>query len=296
MNVEMAYLLGMICGNGEIKRGSSDTIISIEIPHKVLKTSEHHDIQLYVKASISDIRSVLEPLIGVGLNFIQNKSVTILSFSKPNTDYLMREIMQYIGMATSHNDVKLHARIFDFTIDEKKLFLRGFADVTGYVRRSNYMVGSTKTLHRVYLEVPSNWYLVVDICNLLKDLNIPVQNINWGHPNMRDPNLKDYNKGKTSWKKEHQIKIFVNEFLPVGFSVIHKQQSLELLSAELCTDLNNDGKVISNKTGKFYWQGVSRKKTKPSHPHISDSFIPIEIKGKNFNSWKEIAKELGYHE
>lgn len=34
MNTEMAYLLGMVSGNGEIIRGSSETTISIEIPHK----------------------------------------------------------------------------------------------------------------------------------------------------------------------------------------------------------------------------------------------------------------------
>lgn len=59
MNSEMAYLLGMIAGNGEIHRGSTETSISIEIPHKKLKTEDFHDIALYVKASISDIRTIL---------------------------------------------------------------------------------------------------------------------------------------------------------------------------------------------------------------------------------------------
>ena len=31
MNTEMAYLLGLICGNGEIKRGATETTISINI-------------------------------------------------------------------------------------------------------------------------------------------------------------------------------------------------------------------------------------------------------------------------
>ncbi len=38
MNTEMAYLLGMICRNGEIQRSSTDTIVSIDIPHKKLET------------------------------------------------------------------------------------------------------------------------------------------------------------------------------------------------------------------------------------------------------------------
>ena len=77
MNTEMAYLLGMICGNGEIQRTSVNTVISIEIPHKKLETEEVHDVKLYVKASIADIRNIIEPLIGAGLDFIQNPSSTI---------------------------------------------------------------------------------------------------------------------------------------------------------------------------------------------------------------------------
>jgi len=293
MNSEMAYLLGMICGNGEIKRGNTETIFSIAIPHKKLATEEHHDIKLYVKASITDIRNTIEPLVGVGLLSIQTESATVLSFSKQNSDYITREILQYIGMATSHNDVKLHEKIFGFSKDEKRQFLKGFADVTGYIRRSNYFFG--KYMHRVYLEIPHNWELVIDVSNLLKDLDIPVQSIDWAHPNMRDPKLEKYNQGNHRfWKKEHQIKIFANEFLAIGFGILHKQQSLEMFSAELIAGLKAQDVDVSDKTHNFYWQGKDRSQKKPLHPCENDEFIPITIRGKHFNSWREIAKELGY--
>ena len=86
MNIEMAYLLGMICGNGEIKRSSTNTTVSIDIPHKKLETEEVHDVKLYVKASIADIRNIIEPLIGAGLYFVQNDSSTVLSFTKSNAE------------------------------------------------------------------------------------------------------------------------------------------------------------------------------------------------------------------
>ena len=295
MNNEMAYLLGMICGNGEIKRGSSETIFSIEIPHKKLSTEEHHDIKLYVKASITDIRNIIEPLAGTGLSSIQPESATILSFVKPNTDYITREILQYTGMAASHNNVKLHEKIFAFSKDEKRQFLKGFADVTGYIRRSNYFFD--RYMHRVYLEIPHNWELVTDISNLLKDVNVPVQSIDWAHPNMRDPQLKKYNRGNHNfWKKEHQIKIFANEFLSIGFAVLHKQQSLEMFSNELIAGLRAQGVNASDKTHVFYWQQQGKLKKKPLHPCEKDDFIPAVIRGRHFDSWKEIAGELGYGE
>lgn len=194
MNNEMAYLLGMITGNGEVQRGATETTIVVEIPHKKLETEFQKDVGIYVKASVTDIREILEPLLGTGLTFTQNANVSYVSFRKSNEDYLMREILRYIGAATSHDNVRISPEVYDFTLDERKQFIKGFADVTGYIRRSNYAYMEPQ--YRVYFEIPQNWELVVDFCNLLKSVDIPVQNIDWGHPNMRDGNLKKYNEGK----------------------------------------------------------------------------------------------------
>ena len=190
---KMAYLLGMICGNGKIQRTLDNTVISIEIPHKKLETEEVRDVKLYVKASIADIRNTIEPLIDTGLDFIQNHSSTVLSFTKLNTDYLIHEINRFVGNAVSHNDISIYKDIFECSVDEHRQFLKGFADVTGYIRRSNAYFH--KYEHRVYLEIPHNWQMVIDICNLLKSADIPVQTIDWVHPNMRDGDLTKYNVG-----------------------------------------------------------------------------------------------------
>lgn len=190
---------------------------------------------------------------------------------------------------------KATEEVFSFTHDEKISFLQGFADVTGYIRRSNYFF--KPYMHRVYLEVPHNWYLVSDICCLLKDVNIPVQTIDWAHPNMRDGNLVKYEEGKPDfWKKEHQIKIWANEFLPIGFAVLHKREALTQFAAELADGLEAEGKNPKEVTHKFYWEGNGKSKVKPQHPAENDTFIPSEIRGKHYDSWKQIAKDLGYKE
>ena len=295
MNMEMAYLMGMIYGNGEIARSSSSTIVVINIPHKKLQTEEIHDVKLYVKASIADIRRILEPLINSPIKFIQNKSITVLSFEKPNEDYLIREINRFTNLASSHNNMRINKELFNCTYDEKKQLIKGFADVTGYIRRSNYYL-SGKYQHRVYLEISNNWEMVVDMCNLLKTIDIPVQNIDWAHPNIRDGHLKKYNEGKkTFWKKEHQVKIWANEFTKIGFGIIHKQQALEMFSEELLAGYKSTGKEVTMYTHRYYWETrKTRKKEKPSHPCENDPFIPEQIRGKHFNTWTEIASMLGY--
>lgn len=294
MNNEMAYLLGMITGNGKVQRGITSTTILIEIPHKKMMTEFQRDVSVYVKASITDIRQILEPLLGTALKFIQNPNISILSFTKQNEDYLMREIMRYIGNASSSDTIRISSEVFDFTTDERKQFVKGFADVTGYIRRSNYAFSEPN--YRVYFEIPHNWELVADFCNLLKSIDIPVQNIDWAHPNMRDGNLKKYEQGKHDfWKKEHQIKVWAVEYQSIGFAVLHKQEALDYFAEKQRYYIEvEQHKKISDVTHRYYWELSSRTREKPTHPGENDTFIPPQIRGKHYNSWSEIAKDLGY--
>lgn len=290
MNTEMAYLLGMILGNGEIQRDNTDTRVTIDIPHKNLYTDDMKDVCVYVKASTVDIRAIVEPLIGHNLTVTQTKRSTVMTFVKPNDEYTTREIMRFIGGGRHHSTMRMNPDLFSITVDEKKSLLRGIADVTGYIRKSNIAYGQDGA-HRVYIEIPGNWYMVIDIANMLKDVDVPVQTIDFGHPNFRDGELKKYNQGKPYfWKKEHQIKIFANEFLPIGFNIKHKQEALEKYSDELLEFID------PAKTHKFYWEKPIKRKVRPTHPHESDIYLPEEIRGKHFDSWTDLARILGYGE
>lgn len=290
MNNQMAYLIGMILGNGEVQRDVNSTTITIEIPHKNLRDDEGLEVSVYVKSSLADIRCVIEPLLGHSLPISQTNKATRISFTKPNEDYTMREILRFIGNGVHHSTMTMNEELFKMSTDEKKELLRGVADVTGYIRKSNLAYGQ-EGCHRVYIEIPGNWQFVIDIANMLKILDIPVQTIDFGHPNFRDSNLKKYNEGKLNyWKKEHQVKIWANEFLPIGFNIVHKQRALERYAEELLDYLDE------NKTHQFYWGKPIRSKIKPAHPMENDISLPEKIRGKHFDSWTQLAKELGYGE
>ena len=288
MNIEMAYLVGLILGNGEVQRGEESTTVTIDLPYKNLYTDDLKDVAVYVKASIVNIRAIVEPLIGHNRRVSQEDYSTKLSFKKDNDEYVIREIIRLIGRGTHHSTMRMNQELFNITLDEKKSLLRGIADSTGYIRRSNIAFGQDGA-HRVYIEIPGNWYMVIDIANMLRDVDIPVQTIDFGHPNFRDANMVKYNQGKHNfWKKEHQVKIFANEFLPVGFNIEHKQRALEMYSEELLDFIDPE------KTHKFYWQKPIRNKIKPRHPGEKDLSLPSEIRGHHFDSWTELASFLGY--
>lgn len=288
MNVEMAYLIGMVLGNGEIQQDSTQTKVTIDIPHKNLYTDDMKDTAVYVKASLFDIQTILEPLLGQHLSQSETKHSTKITFTKPNNEYVLREILRFVGSGTHHSTMKMNEELFSITTDEKKALLRGIADVTGYIRKSNIAFGQDGA-HRVYIEIPGNWYMVIDIANMLKAVDIPVQTIDFGHPNFRDGDLRKYNEGKPYfWKKEHQVKIFANEFLPIGFNIKHKQEALEKYSDELLEFID------PKKTHKFYWEKPIRRKSRPIHPCENDAVLPEEIRGKHFESWTDLAGFLGY--
>ncbi|MCB4792785.1 MAG: hypothetical protein LHV68_13025 [Elusimicrobia bacterium] len=318
-NAQLAYLLGMIAGKGTIRRNPNDTDVIIEIPHKNI-ISEGMDAALSVKASLIDIKNNLEPLIGATLTPNLEKNKTTIKFVKINEDYLIREINRHFQNFNSCKDFRIPEEIFNSPNDIKKEFMLGLGDVTAHIRSSNVAFKRKDALHihgyRTYIEIPVNWYMVVDIGNLLTDLNVPIHNIDWAHPNMRDSNLKQYNKGnKMFWYKEHQIKIFADEYEQIGFKIDHKMKALKTLADKNREEYDKDLKVKMNDTDsdtrkekyknmighidrihhKYYWETREvNKEPKPVHPMESSDKIPVEIRGKHFDSWKAISDALGY--
>lgn len=312
-NAELAYLLGMITGKGTIARGNSETDIRIEIPRKNL-IIEGMPSKLSVKASLEDIRNNIEPLIDTRIRSADINSKTIIMFSKNNEDFLIREINRHFQMLSSCKDFRIPQEIFISSSDIKKEFMIGLADVTAHIRKSNVGYGIPYN-HRTYIEIPVNWFLVIDIGNLLYSLDVPIQTIDWGHPNMRDSNLIDYDKGKiNAWFREHQIKIYADEFEKIGFRIVHKIKALESLAKKNRSEWDKEMEVkIKNAKSesqrekykkmvghvefahhKFYWETKNIQKKKPIHPMENSEKIPAIIRGKHFDSWKEICKTLGY--
>jgi hypothetical protein len=140
--------------------------------------------------------------------------------------------------------------------------------------------------NRVYLELPNrNWKLPIQVCALLQqDLNVPVQLIQWGHPNTREPN-QNRAKGST-WAREHQIKIFAEAFLPIGFYVKYKQEILEEFSEHDKKRPGNINKCNPNPR-------IRQVRKKPKHIEENNSLLPTRVRGKHFNTYWQICLALG---
>lgn len=288
---DISYLLGLITGRGEIQYSHEVKKIVIDFEYKALTSkaiSKIFDQKLHIQTSLD---SVVVRLQNMGINVrkdVSDKKISlVLKWDKEDISWLFIKFL-INGTRFSYHDFQVPEPIYETTQENQKEFLRGLSDVTGYVRASNYYGFSADApkRYRVYIEIThKNWHLPPQICKLLQSLNVPVQNINYGHPNLRDPNNK---KGNKFWAKEHQMKIFADDFQAIGFYISHKEEALSELA---------DSNRVNFETPIELCDGtIKRAKSKPIHPDENDDDLPIEIRGKHCNNYKEVCKFLNCYQ
>lgn len=89
----------------------------------------------------------------------------------------------------------------------------------------------------------------------------------------------------TSWAKEHQYKVYADQYEGIGFYISHKDKALRELAKA-----NRDNGARSQKL----CTGVpSRIRIKAPHEHEDHEKLPPEIAGKHFDSFKQICACVG---
>ena len=286
---DVAYFIGLVTARGEISDSGRVKRISIEFPFRNLKVegvkkkiAQKDQILL----SLDHVINRVNELADVNLRKDESeRSVYLIIETLKNTMFL-RNIKMLMKERTSYYEFEVPGQVFESDESIKKEFIRGFADVAGSARWANR---NRWGKCRVYLDVlnsPLNWRLPIQICHLLQDhLKIPVDVIQWGHPNTRDPSLKEYNKGrKDAWAREHQIKVFADDFEKIGFYMSHKQEILEELA-----EYNREKGFEKAK----FCKPPKRKKNKPKHPSENSEKLPKEIRGKHYDSYWQICTDVG---
>lgn len=284
---DLAYLLGAIVARGEILKHGQMTKIVISYPFKNLEVEGITKSYVAPEQLSLGLDNIVNRLIDADFHVRKEKleGGCQLMIEAKTGSIQMRVLQSHLGGATSYRDFHVPKKIFESSESIQKEFIRGYVDVAGHVRKSNYYIDGR---HRVYIDVLNeNWHLPVELCRLLQDyLNVPVQTIDWGHPNIRDPYRKEYNAGKKrAWAREHQIKVFADAFTKIGFYIRYKDEILNELA-----DYNR--KNFPSKKPEFC---VPRpiSEQKPPHPSEGDSILPPQIRGKHFDSYWQICEAMG---
>jgi len=282
MDHDVAYLLGMVVGRGSLTESGDDRRLVIDFPYRALQAKgvrEKFDQPKRLKLAVYSIRDRIEQLVEADFdtNITRSRCQFIIRFGRRNISW--RNLLVITEGNMNFRSSVVPKRILKAPKEIKKEFMRGVADVCGFVRAANHFHGR----HRVYLEIPvQNWKLPVSLCHLLQaHMGVPVQMIQWNHPNTRIPNQTD----KKLTGREHQVKIFAEAFLGVGFYVEYKQRILEEL-AELNKDYSPPKRCNPNPM-------VHQRKKKRKHPEENSSLIAENIRGRHFDGYYEICAEMG---
>ena len=195
-----------------------------------------------------------------------------------NTD-LTWQFLSYLLNSdfSDYHSFRIPKAIFQADKEKQKEFLRGYFDVTGYVRASNAQFGR-EDQQRIYLEVDHrNWFLVLDLYKLFEIVGIPIESIDF------DTQIFVIltSKKRLDLGQRTSSKIFANQFLPVGSYLKHKQEVLTDLAK-----MNKSGIGDNSSEKKF------RIREKAQNTEENSEKLPAFLKGKHFNHYSELVAVL----
>lgn len=278
---DVAYFLGLLIGRGTISNTEHVRQILIEFSYSSLKAqgaSSTFDQETAIRLGIENIRERLIELLGTDIRTIRKEnSVDLLAMFTRNT-MIWRNILLITDGNMSYPYFKIPPILFDpeLPTDWKREFVRGYADVAGNIRHSNRY---TDGRHRVRLDVLNyrqNWHVPVQLCTLIQEhLEVPIQLITWGHPNMG----RDF--------REHQVNIFAKPFLEIGFSFPHKQQILEEFVKW------DDQHVKGQKYIPCPGRRILKQKKDSSPDEYNGDKLDVNLVGNHYDAYWEICKVLG---
>jgi len=279
---DVAYLLGLLAGRGTLSESGGQRQIVIEFSYVNLRVqgiSSSFDQDTAITVGLVNIQRRLQELLDTSIFIVDKPNSKELVARFYTKNMVWRNLMTLTGGSTMHHTFNIPDIFFNPALpaDYKREFIKGYGDVAGNIRASNNYMGK---LNRVRLDVlNANWRLPVQLCLLLQnELNVGVQMVQWGHPNTRGTTGNPF--------KEHQIQIFAKEYEKIGFNFPHKQKLLEeFIEADISSSPNQNYKGCPGR------RNVQR--IKPPDPKENDPLIPALIKGKHYNAYWQICKDLG---
>ena len=321
-NSQLAYLAGLIVGRGRLF-DSGRAVIEFSHTNKTINGIAHcpkcnsvatqknkfytcknpkcghsgfdpiqntYDQVTETKESINnDIIPFLQKELTFKVSVMANPSITLLILDFDVTDQGWKALTELLGNQFHFHSGHIPKQISSY---EKKLqveFINGMLDTSGFCNSGGWLPrkGLTSEIRqRVYFQVVRNWKLTVEIDNFLRrEFDIPIQTIDWGHPNIRDANLVEAQAGKSSaFAREHQLKVYPEYLKEFKFRISSKQKMLQELLQH-----NIDG-GFANKEDWFPPKKIGS--FKPHHPDELNPRMAPPVR-KHFDAFWQINLALG---
>ena len=147
LDEDVAYFLGLIVMRGQLYDRGSERGITIEFPFKSLQVEEY-DQELYLQLSANQIRDRIQELMESYVRVEKVGSAFIFTIRFLQNPITWRNLRYLLGSHRSYKDFQVPANIINAPLAIQLEFMRGVADVGGFIRNSNRYVDGRR---RVYL-------------------------------------------------------------------------------------------------------------------------------------------------
>jgi hypothetical protein len=280
MDGDVAYLLGMLVARGELSSSENVFRMIVHFPKGSLQaqgTSTEFDTDKEIRLGITKIRERLLELLGGDVRVEDAGEHWDLVLRSTRRTMAWRNVLMLLNDRTTYRYFEIPDVLMDpaMPAEYKREFVRGYADVAANIRRSNYDQAGRHRVRLDTLNYPSNWRLPVQLCLLLQEhLGVGVPAIIWGHPNL----------GR-EWR-EHQLNVYAEDFLRIGFYFDYKQQALEELAQ---ANRALGGSAQSPCPGQRRVRG-----RKPADPEEGNAErLDVALVGQHFDAYWQICRALG---
>jgi hypothetical protein len=291
LDEDVAYLLGLIVSRGKLIDAAPLRSLVIEFPFKSLTVAgvtTVYDQSTQLVLGSNKIRDRISELLGTTVSVVSTKSKVMMNAHFLQNSIVWRNLKGLIGGAKDYTSSTVPTEIFQAPASLKREFIRGVADASAWLRPGTFFRDKSMGKRRVFLAVDNrNWQLPVQLCSLLQQhLGIPVGEILWGHPNLRDPGCRFPNRPEG---REHQIRVFCEAFEQVGFNLDYKNQLLKEFAQD---DRENRSLGLVQPCNPLAIRSHAPT-AKASHPQEHHNRLPSAVRGKHFESYWEICLALG---
>jgi len=282
---DVAYLWGLILARGEFHVAGDTRRLIVQFPYRQTTIPGLNEIgtdrETAIRLGLDEIRNRVQELLETTVAIDRGQHMVTLRAVFTRNTIGWRDL-RYLTQERGHyTEFEIPDFAFDFEREILVELIRGFADASS---DPNPADADRNGIHRVVLQVQfGNWRIPIQLCRLLQvNLQVPVSHILWGHPNMRAPG------GGKGWAKETRIRIYAQDFEPIGYYFRFKRQAFEQL---VCLNRNEGARA-----GKFCnpkAKRVSSRSKKEAHPGEQDERLPVQIRGSHFDAYYQICRKLG---
>ena len=328
LNDSLAYLLGLLCARGHIYPASKRIVIEFAHKNKTIEgiaycpkcgemaTSPSGKDYLMCKnkscqaivdksvkpvyeqqeSTIVSLKEIIIPFLNKNINanydLIGNDHITCLIIDFQDNETLFNKILETMNNKFGFDSFEIPAIIYSTSIELKKEFINGLLDTAGFFNSGNWFNrnGLNSIIRtRAYFQIVRNWKMPIQICNFLKsEFGLPIQTIDWGHPNIRDGAMEDYFESNTSsWSREHQLKFLPEYYIDVfKCRLKHKQQMFKELAQhnkKAVFDSNEDCNAPTK---------ITKKQLKVNHMEEHSTKIPKNTRFHCDRYW-QVCANLG---